>query len=190
MSASLALAGLTACTKQPLEPIVPYVRQPEEITLGKPLFFATANTVGGYAVPVLAESHEGRPTKIEGNPQHPATLGGTDVFTQASILDMYDPDRSQTVMLDNEIRTWGAFVGAIANPMAAQKAVQGAGLRILSRIDDFAHAGRADQAAAYDVSAGEVGTVRPGGPRQRSRRRASWRSGSTSTRNTTSKKPT
>jgi molybdopterin-containing oxidoreductase family iron-sulfur binding subunit len=133
MSASLALAGLTACTKQPLEPIVPYVRQPEEITLGKPLFFATANTVGGYAVPVLAESHEGRPTKLEGNPQSPATVGGTDVFTQASVLTMYDPDRSQTVMLDNEIRTWGAFVGAIANPMAAQKAVQGAGLRILSR---------------------------------------------------------
>jgi MoCo/4Fe-4S cofactor protein with predicted Tat translocation signal len=133
MSASLALAGLTACTKQPLEPIVPYVRQPEEITLGKPLFFATANTVGGYAVPVLAESHEGRPTKVEGNPLHPATLGGTDVFTQASILGMYDPDRSQTVMLDNEIRTWGSFVGAIANPMAAQKAVQGAGLRLLSR---------------------------------------------------------
>jgi molybdopterin-containing oxidoreductase family iron-sulfur binding subunit len=133
MSASMALAGLTACTKQPLEPIVPYVRQPEEITLGKPLFFATANTVGGYAVPVLAESHEGRPTKIEGNPQHPATLGGTDVFTQASILGLYDPDRSQTVMLDNEIRTWGAFVGALANPLAAQKAVQGAGLRLLTR---------------------------------------------------------
>ncbi len=133
MSASLALAGLTACTKQPLEPIVPYVRQPEEITLGKPLFFATANTVGGYAVPVLAESHEGRPTKIEGNPQHPATLGGTDVFSQASVLGLYDPDRSQTVMLDNELRTWGAFVGALANPLAAQKAVQGAGLRLLSR---------------------------------------------------------
>ncbi|ABF42004.1 quinol:cytochrome c oxidoreductase iron-sulfur protein precursor [Candidatus Koribacter versatilis Ellin345] len=133
MSASLALAGLTACTKQPIEPIVPYVRQPEELTLGKPLFFATANTVGGYAVPVLAESHEGRPTKLEGNPQHPATLGGTDVFTQASVLTMYDPDRSQVVMLDNEIRTWGSFVGAVANPLAAQKAVQGAGLRLLTR---------------------------------------------------------
>ena len=133
MSASLALAGLTACTKQPLEPIVPYVRQPEEITLGKPLFFATAAVIGGYAVPVLAESHEGRPTKIEGNPQHPATLGGTDVMTQGSVLGMYDPDRSQTVMFDNEIRTWGSFVGALANPLAAQKAVQGEGLRLLSR---------------------------------------------------------
>jgi MoCo/4Fe-4S cofactor protein with predicted Tat translocation signal len=133
MSASLALAGLSACTKQPVEPIVPYVRQPEELTLGKPLFFATANTVGGYAVPVLAESHEGRPTKIEGNPQHPATLGGTDVFSQASVLSLYDPDRSQVVMLDNEMRTWGAFVGSIANPLAAQKAVQGAGFRILTR---------------------------------------------------------
>ncbi len=132
-SASLALAGLTACTKQPLEPIVPYVRQPEEITLGKPLFFATAMTLGGYGIPVLAESHEGRPTKIEGNPQHPATLGGTDVFAQASVLDLYDPDRSQTCINAGGIRTWGGFVGALMGPLSGQKAVQGAGVRLLTR---------------------------------------------------------
>src|ERR1700689_3502580 len=95
MSASMALAGLSACVKQPLEPIVPYVRQPNEIVLGNPLFFASAMTFGAYATPVLVESHEGRPTKIEGNPEHPAGLGGSDVFSKASIPDGYDPDRPQ-----------------------------------------------------------------------------------------------
>jgi MoCo/4Fe-4S cofactor protein with predicted Tat translocation signal len=132
MGASMALAGLSACTKQPREAIVPYVRQPEEITLGKPLFYATAFTMGGYAVPVLVESHEGRPTKVEGNPQHPATLGGTDVFTQASVLTLYDPDRSQTVTFQGETRTYGAFLGALRPQLSAQKGVQGAGLRVLS----------------------------------------------------------
>ncbi|MGA7752474.1 MAG: TAT-variant-translocated molybdopterin oxidoreductase, partial [Candidatus Sulfotelmatobacter sp.] len=91
MGASLGLAGMTACTKLPLEPIVPYVRQPENVIPGRPMYYATAVTLGGYASPVLVESHLGRPTKIEGNDQHPASLGGTDIFTQASILGMYDP---------------------------------------------------------------------------------------------------
>ena len=80
MGASLAMAGMSACTKQPLEPIVPYVRQPEEVVPGRPLFFATAFSLGGYASPILVESHLYRPTKIEGNEQHPASLGGTDIF--------------------------------------------------------------------------------------------------------------
>ncbi|HYK49247.1 MAG TPA: TAT-variant-translocated molybdopterin oxidoreductase, partial [Terriglobales bacterium] len=67
MGASLAMAGMTACTKQPLEPIVPYVKQPEEVVPGRPLFFATAFTLGGYASPILVESHLYRPTKVEGN---------------------------------------------------------------------------------------------------------------------------
>ena len=76
---------------------MPYVRPPEEIVPGKPLFFATAMTLGGTGVGLLVESHMGRPTKIEGNPDHPASLGATDLFHQASILTLYDPDRSQTV---------------------------------------------------------------------------------------------
>ena len=91
MGASLAMAGMTACTKQPLEPIVPYVKQPEELIPGRPMFYATAFTLGGYASPLLVESHLYRPTKIEGNPQHPASLGGTDVFAQASILECMTP---------------------------------------------------------------------------------------------------
>jgi len=132
MGASLAMAGMTACTKQPLEPIVPYVRQPEEVIPGRPLFFATAFTLGGYASPILVESHLYRPTKIEGNEQHPASLGGTDVFAQASILGTYDPDRSQTIAYFGDVRTWGNFLEAIRGPLNAQKAVQGAGIRILT----------------------------------------------------------
>src|SRR5215469_5749194 len=106
MGASLALAGLAACTRQPTEHIMPYVRQPEQIIPGRPLFFATAMTMGGVANGVLAESHMGRPTKIEGKPEHPASLGACDSFGQASVLGLYDPDRSQGLSLNNEIRSW------------------------------------------------------------------------------------
>src|SRR5713226_5783642 len=132
MGASLAMAGMTACTKQPLEPIVPYVKQPEELVPGRPLFFATAFTLGGYASPILVESHLYRPTKIEGNDRHPASLGGTDILSQASILGMYDPDRSQTLTYLGEVRTWGSLVEAMRAPLNIQKSLQGAGIRILT----------------------------------------------------------
>src|SRR5438093_11644349 len=106
MGASVALAGLTACTKQPVEKIVPYVKQPEELVPGQPLFFATAMALGGFATGLLVESHEGHPTKIEGNPHHPASLGATNVFHQASLLDLYDPDRSQALLNGSEISSW------------------------------------------------------------------------------------
>jgi molybdopterin-containing oxidoreductase family iron-sulfur binding subunit len=132
MGASLALAGLTGCTRQPEEKIVPYVKPPEDVVPGRPLFFATAVTVGGYAKGVLVESHMGRPTKVEGNPDHPASLGATDVFAQASVLDLYDPDRSQTLTYLGEIRPWGSFLAAVKAALDAQRPGKGAGLRILT----------------------------------------------------------
>jgi molybdopterin-containing oxidoreductase family iron-sulfur binding subunit len=132
MGASLALAGLTGCTRQPTEHIVPYVRQPEELIPGRPLFFATATTLGGVANGVLVESHEGRPTKIEGNPEHPGTLGACDIFSQASVLQLYDPDRAQAASLGGEIRGWGDFFSAFRLALAAQKSKNGAGIRILT----------------------------------------------------------
>jgi MoCo/4Fe-4S cofactor protein with predicted Tat translocation signal len=132
MGASLGLAGMTGCVRLPLEPIVPYVRQPEEMIPGRPTFYATACTLGGYASPLLVESHLGRPTKVEGNDQHPASLGGTDIFAQASILGLYDPDRSQTVVSMGDLRSWQAFLGAIRGPLNIQKGLQGAGIRILT----------------------------------------------------------
>ena len=128
----MALAGVTACTVQPEELIVPYVRQPEEEIPGKPLFFATAITQGGVASGLLVESHEGRPTKIEGNPDHPASLGATDLFAQGSILTLYDPDRSQTILQLGEIRPWNAVIAAVRGGLSAQAATKGAGLRIIT----------------------------------------------------------
>ena len=132
MGASLALAGLTACTRQPEEKIVPYVKSPEQVVPGRPLFFATSVLDQGFAKGVLVESHLGRPTKIEGNPEHPASLGATDAFGQATILGLYDPDRSKTITNRGEIRTWGAFLTALQPALAAQKALGGAGFRILT----------------------------------------------------------
>ena len=85
MGASLALAGVSACTRQPDEAIVPYVRQPEELVPGKPLFFATAMPFAGTGIGLLVESHEGRPTKIEGNPEHPSSLGAMKFMLRSMV---------------------------------------------------------------------------------------------------------
>jgi molybdopterin-containing oxidoreductase family iron-sulfur binding subunit len=132
MGASLALAGVSACTRQPDEAIVPYVRQPEELVPGKPLFFATAMPFAGSGAGLLVESHEGRPTKIEGNPDHPSSRGATDLFAQAAILGLYDPDRSQTITHLGEIRPFDSFVAAVRTVLAAQQATGGSAIRILS----------------------------------------------------------
>jgi MoCo/4Fe-4S cofactor protein with predicted Tat translocation signal len=132
MGASLALAGVTACTTQPEEAIVPYVRQPEELIPGRPMFYATAMTLGGIATGLLVESHEGRPTKIEGNPQHPSSLGAADVFAQAAILNIYDPDRAQTLTRTGDVEAWPSFIAAMKAALAAQQPLKGAGIRILS----------------------------------------------------------
>ena len=133
MGASLALAGLTGCTRMPITEIVPYVRQPENVVPGRPKYYATAFTLGGYASPILVESHLFRPTKIEGNPQHPASLGGTDIYAQASMLDLYDPDRAQNITYMGDVRSWNAFMDAIHGPMNAEKSMAGGGVRILTQ---------------------------------------------------------
>jgi MoCo/4Fe-4S cofactor protein with predicted Tat translocation signal len=132
MGASLALAGLAGCSYQPPETIVPYVRQPEEIVPGKPLFFATAMPWAGGAAPLLVRSNMGRPTKVEGNDLHEASKGAADVFSQASILGLYDPDRSETIINRGEVRTYTAFLGAVSTALEAQKSKQGAGIRFLT----------------------------------------------------------
>ena len=120
MAASLALAGLTGCVKQPAEQIIPYVIQPDNLVPGVPRFYATAMTFCGYGIPLLAQSHMGRPTKVEGNPQHPASLGGSDLFSQASILGLYDPDRSESVTFNGEESSWFAFIGGIRASLLTQ----------------------------------------------------------------------
>jgi len=132
MGASLALAGIGACTRQPEEKIVPYVKQPEQFVPGRPLFFATAMPRMGYAQGMLVESHLGRPTKIEGNPEHPASLGAADAIGQASVLGLYDPDRSQTVLRRGEISNWESFAAMLTGEINAWKGNGGTGLHILT----------------------------------------------------------
>ena len=136
MAASLALAGLSGCSVAPApsSKIVPYVQQPEELVPGRPLFYATAMTLGGVGVGLLAESHLGRPTKIEGNPWHPGSLGATDLFHQASVLTLYDPDRSQIVTVLGKPSTWDAVLGSlpvqgVPSPGSALARLQAAGRR-------------------------------------------------------------
>src|SRR5437588_376750 len=134
MAASLALAGLSGCGRAPEQYIVPYVKQPDGLVQGKPRFYATAMPFGADAMGLLVESHEGRPTKIEGNPDHPSSLGATNAFAQASLLDLYDPDRAQTVTQAGEIRTWSQFLDAAQALAASFQTVQGGGFRILTGI--------------------------------------------------------
>jgi MoCo/4Fe-4S cofactor protein with predicted Tat translocation signal len=128
LGATFALAGLSACTRQPIEKIVPYVRQPEEILPGKPLFFASGMTLSGVASALLVESNMGRPTKVEGNPLHPQSAGATDRYSQASILGLYDPDRSQAIIHLENISSWTNFLTAFRGAIPAD----GDGLRILT----------------------------------------------------------
>src|SRR5580693_8257499 len=133
MGASLAMAGMTGCTRLPLQEIVPYVKQPEQLIPGVAMYYATAFTLSGYANPLLVESQLGRPTKVEGNNLHPASLGGTDIFAQASILGMYDPDRSQAITHIGDVEPWAEFVKEIKGRLAVQKGLGGAGIRILTQ---------------------------------------------------------
>jgi molybdopterin-containing oxidoreductase family iron-sulfur binding subunit len=132
MAASAAFAGLTGCTKLPTQKIIPYVRQPEEIIPGKPLFYATAVTLGGVATGILVESHMARPTKVEGNPDHPGSLGATDAFSQASILGLYDPDRSEAEIHDGRIGSWAAFQEDLSTALGTEKGTGGSGVRLLT----------------------------------------------------------
>ncbi|MGA3161069.1 MAG: TAT-variant-translocated molybdopterin oxidoreductase [Terracidiphilus sp.] len=130
MGASAALAGLAGCTKQPDEPIYPYIKQPEDLILGKPNYFATAFPFVTGAVPLLVKSDQYRPIKIDGNPEHPYNQGSSDVFTQATLLDLYDPDRSQHVTFRGENREWAEFAVEFRNKVIASK--DGTGIYFLS----------------------------------------------------------
>ncbi len=131
LGASLSLAGLAGC-RRPVEEIVPYVTAPEDVVPGIPRFYATTMPFGRSAYGLVVESHEGRPTKVEGNPSHPSTLGASSSRVQASVLGLYDADRSQTVRQGGESKSWADFVTAWGELAKAHAADGGAGLAILS----------------------------------------------------------
>ncbi|HEX4808772.1 MAG TPA: TAT-variant-translocated molybdopterin oxidoreductase [Bryobacteraceae bacterium] len=134
MAASLAMAAAAACTRQPKELIVPYVQQPENVVPGMPMFYATAMPLHGYARGLLVESHLNRPTKVEGNPDHPASLGATGIFEQASVLSLYDPDRSEVITHEGRPSTWAEFSNILVNEAQAAHARNGEGLAILTGV--------------------------------------------------------
>ncbi len=131
MGASLGVMGLAACTRQPDEKIVPFGRAPEYVVPGQPRYFATAFALGGSATGLLVESHMGRPTKIEGNPDHPSSLGATDALAQAAILGLYDPDRSHSCLRAGQIGTSSAFAGELAGRLESLATRAGEGLGVL-----------------------------------------------------------
>jgi len=132
MGASLLLAGLSGCGNGKSEQALPYVTQPNDIVPGVPRYYATAVMFEGYVQPVIATTYAGRPTKLDGNPDHPVTRGASDAFMQSMIYELYDPERSKIPLRDGAPSTWNVFMGAVAELRARWRERQGEGLRILT----------------------------------------------------------
>lgn len=129
--ASVGLVGLNACG-DPDESALPYVDAPEFVIPGRPAWYATAVTVAGIAQPVLAKTHAGRPVKLEGNPDHPATRGASDCFLQAALLGLYDPERSQAPRYLGRPADWAAFDADMAGRVTELDRRGGRGFRLLT----------------------------------------------------------
>ena len=164
MAGSMALAGLTGCTRQPTETIMPYVKQPENVVPGTPKYYATAVPVAGVAEGVIVESHLGRPTKVEGNPDHPASLGATCVLSQACLMDLYDPDRVKGITRLGIPREWDAFEYEWTQAVGALAGQNGAGLRILSETVTSPSLGAQMQAVLKKFSGAQWHQYDPAGP--------------------------
>ncbi|HEX7557326.1 MAG TPA: TAT-variant-translocated molybdopterin oxidoreductase, partial [Leptolinea sp.] len=130
LGASLALAGMTACVPEQVTKILPYSKPPEELVPAKPIYYASSMVQDGYAKGVLIKTTMGRPIKIDGNPSHPGNLGATDVFMQASLIELYDPERPKQIMQGTSPKTWQDFTSSIGPAVTGLG--QGAGLYILT----------------------------------------------------------
>ncbi len=164
MAGSMALAGLTGCTRQPTEAILPYVDPPENVIPGKPKYYATAAPVNGVAEGVIVESHLGRPTKVEGNPNHPASLGATSVHSQACLMDLYDADRSKDIFYLGVAQAWDAFQVAWEKTFAPLAARNGSGFRILTETIVSPTLGSQIQAVLKKYPAAQWHQFDPAGP--------------------------
>jgi MoCo/4Fe-4S cofactor protein with predicted Tat translocation signal len=135
IAASAALGGLSGCSRTPSQKIIPYTKQPEGVTPSQKAYYATSLCLDGYATGVLVESHEGRPTKIEGNPEHPFSLGAASVFEQASVLGLYDPNRARSIRVRGRLGTFEQLIAQLSpssSPsQSGERADRGAGLRLL-----------------------------------------------------------
>ena len=152
--ASLALAGFAGCSPRSREKIVPYVDQPEQILPGQPLAYATAMPLNGYGRGIIVETDMGRPIKIEGNPAHPDSLGATDAVTQAAVLGLWDPDRSQAPFFNGHISTWNKFESELLAVLKTAAAVQGEGLAVLTEPTTSPTLAPADRRTAHQIPQG------------------------------------
>ena len=133
MGASFGLAGLVAC-RRPAETILPMTKGIEDFIPGKAYFYSSVFSLSGFATGLLVETHDGRPTKIEGNPDHPYSLGAASAFAQASILGLYDPDRSKSVLKNGQASSWDAFAQVVKQKFAGRRG----GAAIFERAVQFA----------------------------------------------------
>lgn len=149
LGASLALAGLGACSRPPQEEIVPWVRRPDQLPPALPRFYASTLACAGDVAGVLVETHQGRPTKIEGNPAHPMSLGATSSAMQAAVLELWDPDRSQSPVHEGVVADWDAFAAQV-DSLATRFARDGRGLHVLAgRLDSPTLAAQRDAWLAH-----------------------------------------
>ncbi len=162
MGASMAMAGLAAC-RRPEEKILPYAHAPEDLIPGRPVHYATSVAWGGTAIGLLVESHDGRPTKVEGNPQHPDSLGATNAFHQGLIIDLYDPDRSTGPRSGNKDASWAEADAALAAISTAARAKGGEGLAILVQDHRSPTTKRSLDALLRDMPAAKVVAWEPFG---------------------------
>ena len=131
MGASLALAGLTACTEKPVERVLAYTKTPDGLAPGNPLHYATAYARDGIGTGLLVTSWEGRPTKVEGNPSHPGSRGTTGPAEQALLLQLYDPSRARVLKERGAGRAWHSFREAMAQRASVWGPTGGANLHFL-----------------------------------------------------------
>jgi MoCo/4Fe-4S cofactor protein with predicted Tat translocation signal len=159
-----ALLGLEGCVRRPEEKILPFTRQPEYVIPGVSLHYATVVRSAGEALGLLVTSHEGRPTKVEGNPQHPSSQGGTDGYVQASILDLYDPDRSHGPAQKGEDKSFADFDKALEAAGKQADASKGAKLRVLLTPASSPTTKRAQEALLARFPAAKIYSYEPVGP--------------------------
>jgi Fe-S-cluster-containing dehydrogenase component/anaerobic selenocysteine-containing dehydrogenase len=131
LGATLGLGALSGCTRTPPAEVRPYARQPEDVQPGLPLHYATTMTLGGLGTGLLVTSREGRPIKIEGSPDHPASLGASGIYEQAAIYHLLDPQRARTFRHGGRPSSWNQLLAAVGQPGASFRRDGGAGLHFL-----------------------------------------------------------
>ena len=159
MAAAFAMGGLGGCdVGAPGGTLIPAVRVPPNIIPGLPNFYSTASVLDGYATGVVVKHQMGRPIKVEGNPQHPASLGATDVFAQAQVLDFYDPDRAWGITAHGLPADRQTMLTALAAQRTRIDGNHGAGFRILTGASHLADDGRATRCTAVGIFRRHAGT--------------------------------